>query len=130
MLHHGREVHLLIEKEGLQGGKGDNKWVGRHRPIHDPGIQQEPFLYHLKIDYHGEKAHVNRTTHYANVTQPSDPVVAFALREKPGSSAAPPGHGHKPRRRSMPARDHERVLDEIAQAKRRVGRRNGPVVML
>jgi len=37
-----REVHLLIEKEGLQGGKGDNKWVGRHRPIHDPGIQQEP----------------------------------------------------------------------------------------
>ena len=37
-----REVHLLIEKEGLQGGKGDNKWVGRHRPIHDPGIHQEP----------------------------------------------------------------------------------------
>jgi outer membrane protein, multidrug efflux system len=37
-----REVHLLIEKEGLQGGKGNNKWVGRHRPIHDPGIQQEP----------------------------------------------------------------------------------------
>jgi len=37
-----REVHLLIEKEGLQGGKGDSKWVGRHRPIHDPGIQQEP----------------------------------------------------------------------------------------
>jgi hypothetical protein len=30
-----------IEKEGLQGGKGDNNWVGRHRHIHDPGIQQE-----------------------------------------------------------------------------------------
>ena len=37
-----REVHLLIEKEGLQGGKGDNKWVGRHRPIHAPGTQHEP----------------------------------------------------------------------------------------
>jgi hypothetical protein len=37
-----REVHLLIEKEGLQGEKGDNKWVGRHRPIHAPGTQQEP----------------------------------------------------------------------------------------
>src|SRR5215510_11147221 len=31
----------VIEKEGLQGGKGDNNWVGRHRHIHDPGIQQE-----------------------------------------------------------------------------------------
>src|SRR5262245_40116296 len=33
-----------IAKEGLQGGKGDNSWVGRHRHIHDPGIQQEPLL--------------------------------------------------------------------------------------
>src|SRR5499425_3380423 len=32
-----------IEKEGLQGGQGDNNWVVRHRHIHDPGIQQEPF---------------------------------------------------------------------------------------
>src|SRR5262249_32858465 len=31
-----------IAKEGLQGGKGDNNEVGRHRHIHDPGIQQEP----------------------------------------------------------------------------------------
>ena len=31
-----------IEKEGLQGGKGDNNWVVRQRQIHDPGIQQEP----------------------------------------------------------------------------------------
>src|SRR5712691_8675507 len=40
-----REAQLLfkaIEKEGLQGGKGDNNWVVRHRQIHDPGIQQEP----------------------------------------------------------------------------------------
>src|SRR5215831_2139081 len=33
-----------IEKEGLQGGQGDNNWVVRHRHIHDPGIQQEPPL--------------------------------------------------------------------------------------
>src|SRR4029453_15801476 len=31
-----------IEKEGLQGEKGDNNWVVRQRQIHDPGIQQEP----------------------------------------------------------------------------------------
>src|SRR5262249_20553387 len=31
-----------IEKEGIQGGKGDNNRVGRPRHIHDPGIQQEP----------------------------------------------------------------------------------------
>jgi hypothetical protein len=31
-----------IEKEGLQGGKGDSNWVVRHVQIHDPGIQQEP----------------------------------------------------------------------------------------
>src|SRR4029450_1805926 len=33
-----------IEKEGLQGEKGDNNWVVRQRQIHDPGIQQEPTL--------------------------------------------------------------------------------------
>jgi hypothetical protein len=31
-----------IEKERLQGGKGDNKEIGRPQHIHDPGIQQEP----------------------------------------------------------------------------------------
>jgi hypothetical protein len=43
-----REAQLLfkaIEKEGLQGGKGDNNWVVRHRQIHDPGIQQEPYWF-------------------------------------------------------------------------------------
>src|SRR5215813_7084355 len=34
-----------IEKEGLQGGKGDNNWVVRQRHIHDPRIQQEPALH-------------------------------------------------------------------------------------
>src|SRR5262249_41038257 len=31
-----------IEKEGLQGDKGNNNEIGRPRHIHDPGIQQEP----------------------------------------------------------------------------------------
>src|SRR5215813_7915972 len=35
-------VFKAIEKEGLQGGTGDNNWAVRHRRIHDPGIQQEP----------------------------------------------------------------------------------------
>src|SRR5262245_17491458 len=42
-----------IEKEGLQGGKGDSNWVVRHRQIHDPGIQQEPNnfgKYHFDLD--------------------------------------------------------------------------------
>ena len=31
------------------------------------------------------------------------------------------GHGQKPRERSVPARHHERVLDDIAQTKGRLG---------
>jgi len=31
-----------IEKEGLQGGKGDKNEVGQPQHIHAPGIQQEP----------------------------------------------------------------------------------------
>ena len=31
-----------IEKEGLQGGKGNKHEVEQPQHIHDPGIQQEP----------------------------------------------------------------------------------------
>ena len=47
--------------------------------------------------------------------------VAFELSEKTWKLGFTTGHGQKPRERSMPARDHERVLDEIAHAKRRLG---------
>jgi hypothetical protein len=47
--------------------------------------------------------------------------VAFALSEKTWKLGFTTGHGQKPRERSMPARDHARVLDEIAQAKLRLG---------
>jgi transposase len=47
--------------------------------------------------------------------------VAFELSEKTWKLGFTIGHGHKPRERSIPARDQERVLNEIAQAKRRLG---------
>jgi transposase len=47
--------------------------------------------------------------------------VAFALREKTWKLGCTTGHGQKPRARTVTARQQERVLDDIAQAKRRVG---------
>ena len=61
-------------------------------------------------------------THHANGnTTEAILFVAFALSEKTWQLGFTTGHGQKPRERSMPARDHERVLDAIAQAKRRLG---------
>jgi transposase len=47
--------------------------------------------------------------------------VAFALSEKTWKLGFTTGHGQKPRERTVTARQQERVLDEIAQAKRRFG---------
>ena len=47
--------------------------------------------------------------------------MAFALREKTWQLGLTTGHGQKPRERTVTARQQERVLDEIAQAKRRLG---------
>src|SRR5215471_14337689 len=47
--------------------------------------------------------------------------VAFELREKTWKLGFTTGHGQKPRERTVTARHQERVLDEIAQAKRRMG---------
>src|SRR2546427_8042830 len=47
--------------------------------------------------------------------------VAFELREKTWKLGFTTGHGQKPRERTVTARQQERVLDEIAQAKRRLG---------
>jgi transposase len=61
-------------------------------------------------------------THYEqSTTTEATLFVAFELSEKTWKLGFTTGHGQKPRERSMPARDHERVLDEIAQAKRRLG---------
>jgi transposase len=47
--------------------------------------------------------------------------MAFERSDKTWKLGFTTGHGQKPRERSMPVRDQERVLDEIAQAKRRLG---------
>ena len=47
--------------------------------------------------------------------------VSFALRDKHWKLGCTTGHGQKPRARPVPARDQQRVLDEIAQAQRRCG---------
>ena len=47
--------------------------------------------------------------------------VAFELSEKTWKLGFTTGHGQKPRERTGRARQQERVLDEIAQAKRRLG---------
>src|SRR6266487_350432 len=47
--------------------------------------------------------------------------VAFELSEKTWKLGFTSGHGQKPRERTVTARHQERVLDEIAQAKRRLG---------
>src|SRR5262249_45044398 len=53
-----------IEKEGLQGGKGDNNWVGRPRHIHDPGIQQERMLFDSRKGYQvGSRCHTTKANH-------------------------------------------------------------------
>src|SRR5215468_1187196 len=47
--------------------------------------------------------------------------VAFELSEKTWKLGFTTGPGQKPRERTVPARQQERVLDEIAQAKHRLG---------
>src|SRR5262245_21107391 len=47
--------------------------------------------------------------------------VAFELSEKTWTLGFTTGHGQKPRERTVPARQQERVLDESAHAKRRLG---------
>jgi len=55
--------------------------------------------------------------------------LAFELSDKTWKLGFPTGHGHKPRERTVTARDQARVLDEIASAKRRLKRpETAPVV--
>src|SRR5438093_3176337 len=56
---------------------------------------------------------------YSNTTEVTL-FVAFELSEKTWKLGFTTGHGQKPRERTVSARQEERVLDEIAQAKRRL----------
>jgi transposase len=61
------------------------------------------------------------TRHTQDTTTEGTLCVAVALREKTWKLGCTTGHGQKPRERTVTARQQERVLDEIAQAKRRLG---------
>ena len=61
-------------------------------------------------------------THNAHDTTPERALfVAFELSEKTWKLGFTTGHGQKPRERTITARQQERIRDEIAQAKRRLG---------
>ena len=61
-------------------------------------------------------------THNAHDTTPERVLfVAFELSEKTWKLGFTTGHGQKPRERSIAARNQTRVLQEVAQAKRRFG---------
>jgi transposase len=61
-------------------------------------------------------------THNAHDTIPERVLfVAFELSEKTWKLGCTTGHGQKPRERSIAARNQTRVLQEVAQAKRRFG---------
>jgi transposase len=61
------------------------------------------------------------THHEQSTTTEATLFVAFELSEKTWKLGFTTGHGQKPRERTVTARQHEHVLDEIAQAKRRMG---------
>jgi transposase len=61
------------------------------------------------------------THHEQSNTTEATLFMAFELREKTWQLGFTTGHGQKPRERTVPARQQERVLDEIAPAKRRMG---------
>jgi len=61
------------------------------------------------------------TRNTQNTTTEGPLFVAFELSEKTWRLGFTTGHGQKPRERSVTARHHELVLNEIAHAKRRMG---------
>ena len=61
------------------------------------------------------------THHEQSTTTEATLFVAFELSEKTWKLGFTTGHGQKPRERTVTARHQERVLEEIAQAKRRLG---------
>ena len=61
------------------------------------------------------------TLHPQDTTTAGTLFVAFELSEKTWKLGFTTGHGQKPRERTVSARQQERMLDEIAQAKRRLG---------
>src|SRR6266487_5105291 len=61
------------------------------------------------------------TCHVPESTTAGTLFMAFELSAKTWKLGFTTGHGQKPRERTVTARHQEGVLDEIAQAKRRMG---------
>jgi transposase len=69
------------------------------------------------------------TRHEPDTTPARVRLMACALREKTWKLGCTTGHGQKPRERAVAARHQARVLQAIAQAKRRCGLpKSAPVV--
>jgi transposase len=68
-----------------------------------------------------------RNEHYTA----KEPVLflAFELSEKSWKLGCTSGHGQKPRERTMAARDPKRLIEEVGQAKARVGLPEPPPVV-
>jgi transposase len=81
------------------------------------------FLYNLRRQLQWrKKLMTTAATHKANGnTTEAALFVAFELSERTWKLGFTTGHGQKPRERSVTARDQERVLEDIAQAKHRLG---------
>jgi hypothetical protein len=81
------------------------------------------FLFHyLRCSSWRSKPMTTKATRNTQAKTSEGPLfMAFELSEKTWKLGFTTGPGQKPRERNMTARDHERVLDEIAQAKRRLG---------
>jgi transposase len=79
------------------------------------------FFYNIRYQpFWRKKPMTTAVAHKTNVhTTEATLFVAFELSEKTWKLGFTMGHGQKPRERNVTARHQERVLDEIAQAKRR-----------
>src|SRR5712691_10250061 len=104
-----REAQLLfkaIEKEGLQGGKGDNNWVVRHRQIPRPwNPTRAKDLYLQRSRGHERRKggkfchspqHHSPYTHpgQVNVCHHRSPPVAKARQRMVGTSGGERSHWH------------------------------------
>jgi transposase len=81
-------------------------------------------LFHtLSIDHYVRRKLMTTAAphHEPENTKEATLFVAFELSEKTWKLGFTTGHGQKPRERTVTARQQERVLDEIVQAKRRLG---------
>src|SRR5215831_8170045 len=88
----------------------------------DQRIARKLLFHHLnRSPWRSKPMTTLATRNTQDTTTESTLFVAFELSEKTWKLGFTTGHGQKPRERTVTARQQERVLDEIVQAKRRLG---------